>query len=889
MAIAHGTRIGPYEIASALGAGGMGEVFRARDTRLARDVALKILPEVFAGDESRRARFSQEARAAGGLNHPGIVAVYDIRFEDGVFYIVTELVEGQTLRALLTEGRPPTRKAIDLAVQIAEALAAAHAAGITHRDLKPENIMVTFEGRTKILDFGLAKQAAASPSADGATQTQAITQDGMVIGTIGYMSPEQVRGKPVDPRSDVFSFGLVLYELLAGLRVFQRDTTADTMSAILREDPPDLPDSVSPALTQIVRRCLEKEPSLRFQSAADLAFALRALSSGSTITVAAATPPAAKRNWIPYAAVAAVAALVAGGAVWFLRPASQVPLYQYTPLTSFSGVETQPALSADGKQLVFAWLGEPPDQPGIYVRLVAGGTQPLRISPTGKTSEYPAWSPDGTRVAYLRPGPELAGAEPRLHLERALPGSGNTEILVVPALGGPERRIAQYAGSAHSISWSPDGRWIAATVADGGDNQTGSLQLVSVETGEFHRITQAPDGTQDISPCFSPDGAALAFVRNLAVFTSAPFYIRIRPDGAPSGEPRQIGGRHWYSYAVDWFPDGKSLLLPVVSGAAIQYWKLPIDGRNPTRLPLEFPFDSTIYVGISLRGNRLATVVDGSQEDIGRLEWDDTARRFQPAEFYNSSRTDEEAQVSPDGQWVVLTSTRSGSRDLWRARRDGSQALLLASLPEQRLGSPRWSFDGQWIAFDSNHEGASQIYVVGAEGGKPRQVTSGAGNHVRPSFSSDGKRIYFHGNSNPGIQRVPFAGGAAEIVTPNGYEAFESPDGRWLYARDPIADGIFRAPTGGGAEQLIFRDPRAVAWAVGSNHIYVGMAAAADSQHILRIDPESSRKEEVYRFPPEARRFLFSDSLSVSRDERALYHAGHKRTEADILLVDNFR
>jgi Tol biopolymer transport system component len=878
MSIAPGTRIGPYEIVCALGAGGMGEVFRARDTRLGRDVALKILPEVFAGDESRRARFSQEARAAGGLNHPGIVAVYDIRFEDGVFYIVTELVEGQTLRALLAEGRPSQRKSVDLAVQIAEALAAAHAAGITHRDLKPENIMVSGSasaspGRAKILDFGLAKQTAAPP-ADGATQTQAITQDGMVLGTVGYMSPEQVRGKPVDPRSDIFSFGLVLYELLAGLRAFQRDTSADTMSAILREDPPDLPDSVSPALTQIVRRCLEKEPSQRFQSTADLAFALRALSSGVTTAVqAAAAPPAPRRNWIPYAAAAAAAFLLGGGAVWFLRPAPPIPLYRFTPLTSFTGVETEPALSADGKQLAFAWRGEPPDRQGIYVKLVSGGAQPLRISPAGKASAYPAWSPDGTRVAYVRAA------------------AGDTEILVAPALGGPERRIAHYTGGASSISWSPDGHWIAATVGEAGGGAH-SLQLVSVETGELHRLTRAPAGTRDISPRFSPDGAAVAFLRNLATFSAVPLRIAIRADGSPAGEPRQIGSRHWYSYSLDWFPGGKSLLLPVIAGATAQYWKVPIDGGNPTRLPLEFPCDTTqtSTSAVSLRGARLATVVYGSAQDIGRLEWNAAARRFQPAEFYDSSHTDEEAQVSPDGQWVAFTSTRSGAREIWRARRDGSQALLLASLPGQRIGSPRWSFDGQWITFDANHEGSTQIYVVSAEGGQARQVTNGAGNHVRPSFSSDGKWIYFGDDTNNGILRIPFAGGAAQPVTHNGFEAFESPDGRWLYyAESGTADGIFRVPTGGGAEQLIFRDPRAAAWALAGNHLYVGMAAGADSAYILRIDPESGRKEEVYRFPPEALRFGYATSLSVSRDERTIYHCGNKRTEADILLVDNFR
>jgi Tol biopolymer transport system component len=435
-------------------------------------------------------------------------------------------------------------------------------------------------------------------------------------------------------------------------------------------------------------------------------------------------------------------------------------------------------------------------------------------------------------------------------------------------------------------------RWIAATVAEGAGNRAGSLQLVSVETGELHRLTRAPEGTRDISPHFSPDGTAVAFVRNFAVFTCLPFWIRGGANGAPSGEPRQIGSRHWYSYTVDWFPDGKSLLLPAISGATSQYWKLPVDGKPPTRLPLEFPFDTTTTTpsGISLRGTRLATVVYGAEEDIGRLEWNDAAKRFQPAAFYNSSHSDEETQVSPDGQLVVFTSTRTGTREIWKARSDGSQALLLTSLPGQRVGSPRWSYDGQWIAFDANQEGSTQIYVVSADGGKARQVTTGTGSHVRPSFSSDGKWIYFSDNTNRGIQRIPFAGGAAEPVTHNGWEPFESPDGRWLYyAESGVAAGIFRVPIGGGAEQLILRDPRATAWAVAGNHVYVGMALAADSAHILRIDPDTGRREEVYRFPPEARRFDFGTSLAVSRDERTIYHTGEKRTEADILLVDNFR
>src|SRR5580704_2190979 len=298
MPLSPGARFGPYEISGPLGAGGMGEVYRARDTRLNRDVALKVLPEDLARDPSRRQRFEQEARAVAALNHPNIVAVYDV----GENYFVSELVEGESLRAM---GALPARRVIELAVQIADGLAAAHAHGVTHRDLKPENIMVTRDGRAKILDFGLAKVTQRSVGPDAATQTQ----EGVVMGTVGYMSPEQVRGQAADSRSDIFSFGLVLHEMLTGKRAFAGASGVEVMNAILKEDPPDLPDTVPPGLKRIVEHCLEKLPDRRFQSARDLAFALQSL-TGSTSVPAVAVP--AKRSakaWMVLAGVAILAAV----------------------------------------------------------------------------------------------------------------------------------------------------------------------------------------------------------------------------------------------------------------------------------------------------------------------------------------------------------------------------------------------------------------------------------------------------------------------------------------------------------------------------------------------------------------------------------------------------
>src|SRR5499427_7611140 len=320
MTLAAGTKLGPYEILSELGAGGMGEVYRARDPRLGREVAIKVLPASFAQDADRLKRFEQEARAAGVLNHPNITAVYDFGSHDGAPYIVTELLEGETLRARLSTGAVPIRKAIDYAVQIAKGLAAAHEKGIVHRDLKPENVFLTNDGRVKILDFGLAKLKPETVE-KGQTDMNTVsggTQPGVVLGTMGYMSPEQVRGKAADKRSDLFSFGTILYEMLSGQKAFRGDTAADTITAILTKEPPDLSQTnkdVHPGLDRIVRHCLEKNPEERFESARDVAFDLEALSVVSTPTTAVSAErrsPARRPSWPLLVGVAVVSAAVAG-------------------------------------------------------------------------------------------------------------------------------------------------------------------------------------------------------------------------------------------------------------------------------------------------------------------------------------------------------------------------------------------------------------------------------------------------------------------------------------------------------------------------------------------------------------------------------------------------
>ncbi len=436
MPIPAGTMLGPYEISVPLGAGGMGEVYRARDTRLERDVAVKLLPSEMAADQSRRQRFEHEAKAIAALNHPNIVAIYDTGEHEGLLYLVTELVDGASLRGASF----PLRKTLDIAAQITDGLAAAHAAGITHRDLKPDNIMVTRQGRVKILDFGLAKVEGKVPQSEhDATMTAALTDPGTVMGTVGYMSPEQVRAQAIDHRSDIFSFGLILFELLAGKRAFQRASAAETMTAIAKEDAPELPDSVPAGLRLVVMRCLEKGPLHRFDSARDLGFALRTLSQApaSSGQVAALPQTASATKWVAWAAIAIgflIVGLVAGKLFW---PAAEAPAFSGS-LLGGPPMAHAPRVSPDGQMLGFLTVVDRQSQVGV-MKPDSGNWRILTQDKAIGIASVISWSPDGTRIYYDRDQP--------------------MGIYSVPVLGGEARRVLEGAFAPEAL---PDGSLLVA-------------------------------------------------------------------------------------------------------------------------------------------------------------------------------------------------------------------------------------------------------------------------------------------------------------------------------------------------------------------------------------------------------------------------------------------
>jgi Tol biopolymer transport system component len=783
------SKLGNFEILELLGRGGMGEVWRARDARLKRDVAIKVLPAGLAGDPDRIARFEREARAAGALNHPNIVAVYDVGHDNGTYWIASELVRGETLRRIIERGPLPGAKAVEIAAQVAAGLAAAHAAGLVHRDLKPDNIMVTRGGQVKILDFGLAKQRYPAPN----STTAFLTDEGTVLGTAGYMSPEQVRGEPADHRADLFSLGVVLYEMLSGKRAFAGASSVEVMNAILKDDPPELPASVPPALGRIVRRCLEKEPDRRFQSASDLAFALQP-SSPSLPRVAAPK----HRAGLKWALAAACVAAVGAAWLWLSRPLPPPRVTGTVQITNDGKGNGAPMLT-DGTRLLFNLTLEP-----RQVSMKGGQSVPLSLPMQNAT--LADISPDGTEFLMYR------------HLDSVTTASRSAFTLerlglwVVPLLGGSPRRLGsliatqrdwllsgtgfstprrygQFVEQQSAAAWSPDGQ-----------------QLVYARDMELHLARS--DGTE---------------VRKLATFAGYPFFVRWSPDGrrlrlsvsgigdtAASLWEVSVDDGHvgpvlpgwdpsWYNCCGSWTADGNYFVFQSRSNV----WALREKAgllRRAAKQPVQLTTGPmAAYWPLPSRdGKRLFIAGYLARNEFVR--YDLHSRRFVPE---LTGVSGDQLEFSRDGKWVVYVSIPGES--LVRAAADGSQRLQLSSSP-LTAGMPHWSPDGKQIAFSGGTPGKpSRIYVVPSDGGPVRQVTNGEGGKYGdgdPSWSPDGASLAFGANNNDAADEESIH--AVDLKT-NQVSALPGSEGIWSPRWSP--DGRFIAAlSGSGVNKLILYD-----------------------------------------------------------------------------------
>ena len=764
MQLPPGKRLGPYEIVSLLGAGGMGEVYRARDSRLSRDVAIKVLPETFAEDAEALARFEREARAVAALSHPNILGIFDIGKEGSAVFAVTELLEGRTLRDEL-DAAMGVRKSTDYAIQIARGLAAAHEKGVVHRDLKPENVFVTRDGRVKILDFGLAKRFETSSGSGSNVQTAAQQTDpGTVMGTAGYMSPEQVRGRAVDHRTDIFSFGAVLYEMLAGKSAFRRDTASDTMAAILKEEPPELSESgraIPPSLDRIVRHCLEKDPERRFQSASDIAFDLESLSQVSSASGARAIAKGSARPRLQ-TVLLALALLLLPAAWWLGSRNGRALTPEFRRLTFERGTVTGGRYGPAGDTVVFAagWNGQPVK---VYsTRPEAAGSTPIAV-------------PDAGLLAVSKSG-EMAIAL-RYRPVTTLFSAGT--LARVPLSGGAPRELLEDVISA---DWSPDGSALAAAQIVGGRVR---LQFpvgkVLYETGGWINHVR-----------ISPDGKSIAFLEHPGGNDGGTVCV-IPTEG---GTKRDVS-KSWLSIeGLAWRPDGREIWFTGTRyGAATKIYGCSLSGKE--RLILPSPNELTLW-DIAPDGRVLIT------EDDWRAQM--SARAPGAAAEKDLSNLDYALvrSITPDGRMIAFDESGEGggeSGGVYVRPTDGS--------PATRLGdgtAATFSPDGKFVV--SADIDGTKIHVLPIGAGQPSSIPIAPVSGLYPNFLPDGKRVVFWGNE-PGkgnrLWIMDLAGGKPRPVTVEGIPfapAVPSPDGRFIMGLDPSAHpSLF--PVDGGAPRAI--------------------------------------------------------------------------------------
>jgi eukaryotic-like serine/threonine-protein kinase len=802
MTLISGTRLGRYEIRSQLGAGGMGEVYLARDLEIGRDVALKVLPSTFSSDKDRLQRFQQEACAAGALNHPNILSIYDVGKHDGSPYVVSELLQGETLRTRISGTPLSPRRAIDYALQITQGLAAAHAKGIIHRDLKPDNIFITNDGRVKILDFGLAKLT----QPDGNQQQTDIptrrvdTDPGVVMGTVGYMSPEQLKGRTVDQRSDIFSFGAILYEMLSGRRAFHAQSTAETMSAILREDPPDLSETnqrISPGLERLVHHCLEKNPEGRFHSVSDIAFALEAFSGSTTSSETAMTAPLPAtrrlgRDWLPWAIAGAAVLLAAVAFAWpyFRRsPPGEVTeaMRFIIPMPDKALILTPPVISPDGRRIVYR-LNTEDGKELLWVSSLGSLDAPRPLVGTDGGSQ-PFWSPDSRFVGFF----------------------ANSKLKRMDVSGGSVQTLCDAASNV-SGAWSRDGTIIFSRgIASG-------LYRVTTAGETPVQLTQVDASRNEVEhtfPYFLPDGRHFIYLaRNVQPENSAIYVGSL--DSKETKSLLQVHSSTVYA------PPGYLLFVRENTLMAQAFNADTLDLKGETfavaEQAMRNPVIGRAMFSVSENG---VLVMRSGVVNSNQLIWFDSVGKqlgvvTPPGGYHMPALSPDEKSVAVS-RTDLLTGTAS---DIWLINLERGTQIRLTDDPATD-NFPAWSAAGDRITFVSARNRQSSIYVKLSNGSAVEEpLVSSAEQKWNPTFSPDGKAIIYsqlNPKSNLDLYLVS-TGGDKKIETflqTNFREdqARVSPNGRWVaYVSDetgqfevyiqtfPVAGGKLAVSVGGGSQ-----------------------------------------------------------------------------------------
>ena len=858
-----GQRVGAYDILSRIGTGGMGEVYKARDTRLGRVVAIKVLPRSASTDPMSRERMAREARAIAALNHPHICTIHDIGTHDGVDFLVMEFVDGETLSTRLSRGNLTVHEAVRYASQLASALGNAHQAGIVHRDVKPANVILHEDRadggkrQAKLLDFGVAKDhtiersgivpGLPAPAVD-------LTTSGLVVGTAPYMAPEQIERNATDERTDIFALGAVLFEMLTGRKAFEGADRSVVLDAVVTRDVPHpsaLRPGVPAVLDRIVAKCLEKNPSNRYQSMEallrDLGAVQRRLhSSYGPRTVTAVTAVLMLTTAVTWT-------------VWSRRAPLAAPEPAIERLPASVGVIGGAALSPDGSSVVFSWSGDGFESPELAL-LPLGSTTKKRLTTNRGVEELPAWSPDGKEIAFVRCDSASCG------------------IFALRIEDGRERKIRDLRSDRYfGLAWSPDGRSLVYGERPSTSEPYALFEL-SLDNSSIRRLT-APPGIGDMRVAFSPDGRTLGIIR------VSDKSIGVHLLTLATGVERTLleGQQEWFG-GITWSPDARHLILSANQQGVRRLWKLPVAGGALEQLVIAG--EDAYYPAVSAQSKRLIFVRSFRDWDFSRMTLSRGKLEDAPSTFPSSPRLDLDPAFSPDGRTLAFVSERSGTREVWISNADGSNASQLTSFRGAGAGRPSWSPDGRHLAFQS-----LGINVMPVDGRALRKL---AGDGELPTWSADGKWIYFirsRGKFMP--WKVPSAGGTpVQVLDSEVFSVREAPRGRDLYF--VRTDGIWRLSLADGQQTHVVS---------GFPWQFVGYWTVVDDgiYYLVRETLPDRTLIHQLKFYDFARRHAtnlgvlpgnFDDwigGLTISKGRRTVLYSQRTYESSEIVLVDHFR